>query len=179
MRNTIVGGVVFLVACQPAAPSAPPVTAVDAGAPPPTQEPMAGEVSHSGPPPGPTDEASASPMPPPEPPPPAPVVPPRVRVGEPTFVGGGEVPGVASFLDRMKEPAAACVADYDPQTRGTIRVQFLVTLRARAEGVDVTDAGEFNDAMQKCLRNAIKGGRVKVPTADPTGVQFSFTFEDG
>ncbi len=103
--------------------------------------------------------------------------PPRVEVSEPSFVGGGEVPKVASFLERMKTKAADCIVANDPAARGKMKIQFLVSLRARAEGVDVMSADDFNEEAQKCVRDAIKGGRVETPTADPTGVQFTFTFK--
>ena len=87
------------------------------------------------------------------------------------------MPDVQSFLERMKKKAGDCVLTHDPTARGKMKIQFLVSLRARAEGVDVQQGEDFNEAAQKCVREALKGGRVKVPTADPTGVQFTYTFE--
>jgi hypothetical protein len=108
-----------------------------------------------------------------------PAAPPNVTVSEPAFVGGGQVPKVEAFLDKMRTQTAKCVADHGglPEGRGEMSVQFLVTLRGRAEGVDVTSAKGVSKDAQRCVRDAFKNKRVETPTADPTGVQFTYSFE--
>jgi len=186
MRAIFVFAAGALLACGPASP--PPAEL----GPPPTATPREAAVPVPGgedpPAPQPADEgttvgdanplptgSNAFPEPPPEPAPPP--KPPRVKVSEPSFIGGGEVPKVASFLERMAPKAADCIAEHDPAARGKMKIQFLVSLRARAEGVDVMKADDFNESAQHCVRDALKGGRVQTPTADPTGVQFTYTFE--
>jgi hypothetical protein len=168
-RCILVSFALLGLACQPpAVPEAgPPPTAP----PPPLEsaepEPTAGAGGAEAP----TAEPSA-----PEPPP-APAEPPEVKVSEPKFIGDGTVPKVEAFLDKMKEAAAKCVADNGPVTTGSIRIQFLVRLSGRAEGVDVQSATGVSEAAQHCVRDAFKHKQVGTPTADPTGVQFTYTFE--
>ncbi len=134
----------------------------------------------------PTPAPAATPLPAPPPPPapaqpepapkPAPAKPPTVEVSEPEFVGDGTVPKVEVFLDKVKKAAAQCVASHDPGRTGKMKIQFLVRLRGRAEGVEVLSGKGFNDAAKDCIRLAFKNQRVGIPTADPTGVQFTYTF---
>lgn len=174
----------LLLACgsgspPPAEPGPPPTATPREPTPSVDRNPEAPGVSGgstaAGENPGPSGANPAPQTPPPEPEPLP--EPPRVEVSEPSFVGGGEVPKVASFLERMKTKAADCIVAHDPTARGKMKIQFLVSLRARAEGVDIMSGDDFNDDAQKCVRDALKGGRVETPTADPTGVQFSYTFK--
>ena len=145
-------------------------------------------------PPGEGDEApDASPEPPPEPtepepaepepaepePPPKPKPPeqklPSIEATEPAFING-EVPKVDKFLSKQGERVAACVLKHGGVTEadGLIKMQFLVRMRGRAEGVEVLSARGVTEEAQRCARKRLKNEYVGIPTADPTGVQFTY-----
>jgi hypothetical protein len=164
------------LACQPAATpeSGPPpdVAPPPGAAPPPVAAPepeSAGAGSEPVPAEGSAPEPAAAALPP---------EPPQIEVGESKFLGEGSVPDVEAFLEKMKEATAQCLVDHaEGAVRGSMRVQFLVRLSGRAEGVDVRSATGVSEAAQRCVRDAFKHKHVGTPTADPTGVAFTYTFE--
>jgi hypothetical protein len=101
-----------------------------------------------------------------------------VEVTEPSFVGEGTVPKVEGFLAKTREAVAQCVADNGglSEEQGEMKVQFLVTLRAKAEGVDVSSSKGVTQDAERCVRDALRGKSVATPTADPVGVQFRYRF---
>ena len=113
---------------------------------------------------------------PPPAPPPAP--PPDVEVGEPEFVGAGTVAGVEAFLDKTRANVARCVADNGGLSadEGEMKVQFLVSLREKADGVEVLSSKGVSDEANRCVRKYVTHRRVGTPTADPVGVQFRYRF---
>jgi outer membrane biosynthesis protein TonB len=157
------------LACQPAAApdNAPPPPALAAPAP---ESAQAEEE--------PVETSAPEPELPPSPEPPPPPEPPSIEASEPKFLGDGTVPDVEKFLDKMKEATAQCLVDNaDGAIEGSLRIQFLVRLSGRAEGVDILSAKGVNEAAQRCVRDAFRAKRVGTPTADPTGVTFTYTFE--
>jgi hypothetical protein len=129
----------------------------------------------------PSGEPPADPAPdepPPSEPPPVPQLPPSVTTGEVKFING-EVPKVESFLAKMHQPVAQCVADHGGlgKTRGKVEIQFLVRLQGKAEGVEVLKREGVGEEAERCIRQAFKGKWVGTPTSDPTGVQFTYALE--
>src|SRR6185437_2029833 len=90
--------------------------------------------------------ASAAPAPPPTAAPPAPAPappapPPLVEIGEPKFENG-DVTKVEKSLGKASAGLARCIADNGGLTAdsGSVKIQFLVRSRGRAEGVEVLAA---------------------------------------
>ncbi len=131
----------------PPAPAAPDAGAADAGA------------------------ADAAPLVPAGPPP-------SVEVGEPEFENG-EVPNVPKTLTRAAPDVARCIADAGGLlgSTGSLKVQFLVRSRGRAEGVEVLAAKNVPEAAKACVRQLLKNKAVGSPTADPVGVTVTFTLK--
>lgn len=175
-------------ACRPRPQPAPVPTMPPAPPAPATPMPTGGEPAPSAAPPAPAPAGTtpapqpAAPEPaaqkPPAPDPPAPQPAPTVEVDEPSFVGDGTVPDVEKFLTKMSKTAAKCVADHGGLSarEGEVKLQFLVTVRTKAEGVEVLSKKGVSEAAAKCMRDAIRGKSVGMPTADPTGVQFRYLF---
>jgi outer membrane biosynthesis protein TonB len=88
------------------------------------------------------------------------------------------VPDATKFLEKMSKVAAQCVADHGGLSgaKGEMKVQFLVTVRGKAEGVEVLSSKGVTELAAKCVRDAIREKSVGMPTADPTGVQFHYRF---
>jgi hypothetical protein len=115
---------------------------------------------------------------PPPPPPPdgadggrAPAPAPLVEVGTPKFENG-EVPRAEKNLGKASSEIAKCVADHGGLAgdAGSLKVQFLVRARARAEGVEVLAAKGVSAEASACVRKLLKNRAVGAPTADPVGV---------
>jgi hypothetical protein len=96
---------------------------------------------------------------------------PLVEIGEPAFQNG-EVPKVAKALAKSADEIGRCVASYGGLSgaTGSIKLQFLVRNRGRAEGVEVESAKGITEAAKECVRRALKNRSVGAPTADPVGV---------
>lgn len=131
----------------------------------------AGAGNNASPPDGGSDAAAPSAAPS-APPPPAPGPPPLVEMKTPKFENG-DVPKAEKNLSGKKvlEAVAKCVADNGGLTgkTGTLKVEFLVRARGKAEGVEVKATGVSEEA-GKCVRNFLKNRSMGTPTADPTGV---------
>jgi len=131
------------------------------------------------PPPPQGDPAPAEPPrtePPREPAPPAP--PPVVDIGAPKFEGG-EVTKVEKSLGRASAELARCIADNGGVggDAGTVKIQFLVRSRGRAEGVEVLAAKGVSPEAAACVRHLVKNKAIGAPTADPVGVTVVLTFK--
>lgn len=112
---------------------------------------------------------------------PAPVtpgVPPLVEAKPPAFMSG-DVPELEKKLPKILEGIAKCVADAGglPGASGTLKVQFLVRARGRAEGVEVLTAKGLPDGAEACVRKLLKNRSVGAPSADPVGVTLTLTLK--
>lgn len=174
---------------SPFAPEGPDAGPPDAapGAPgSPGDAPPPGDSGPPGPPgntaPAPT--ASATPTaaptaPPPPPAPPKPGPPPLVEMKTPKFENGN-APRVEKNLSSKKvlDSIAKCVADAGGLTgkNPTLKVEFLVRARGKAEGVEVTPTGVSTEAA-KCVQTLLKNRSVGVPDADPVGVTVVYSLK--
>jgi hypothetical protein len=141
----------------------------DAGwLPPPSQEPV--------PAPAPEVPDAGKATPAPVTPPPAP--PPLVELGAPKF-DNGEVPKVEKFLNGLLTDVAKCVSDHGglASAAGSIKVQFLVRARGRAEGVEVLSSKGIGAEAASCVRLLLKNRAVGTPSVDPVGVTVTLTLK--
>ncbi len=74
-------------------------------------------------------------------------------------------------------PAASPITAASAATRAPSKVQFLVRLRGRAEGVEVLGARGVSSEAAGCVRHLIKNKAIGAPTADPVGVTVVITFK--
>lgn len=109
---------------------------------------------------------------------PPPAAPPTVEIGAPRF-DGGEVTKVEKSLGKASAGLARCVADNGGVggDAGTVKIQFLVRSRGRAEGVEVLGARGVSAEAAGCVRHLIKNKAIGAPTADPVGVTVVITFK--
>lgn len=116
--------------------------------------------------------------PPPDPVKPAPAAPPLVEVSPPKFENG-EVPRAEKFLGGATADIAKCIADNGGLTAatGSLKVQFLVRARGRAEGVEVLGAKGISAEAASCVRLLLKNKAVGAPTSDPVGVTVTLTLK--
>ncbi|AUX25058.1 hypothetical protein SOCEGT47_056010 [Sorangium cellulosum] len=106
--------------------------------------------------------------------------PPIVEVGEPEFLNG-EVPNVTKRLGRLSADLAKCVGDHGGLTgsSGNVKLQFLVRVRGRAEGVEVLSSRGVTAEAERCIRVFLKNRTIGVPTADPVGVTVTLSLKPG
>jgi len=104
--------------------------------------------------------------------------PPLVDIGAPKFENG-EVPRAEKALTKAATEIAACVAEHGGLTgaTGTLKVQFLVRNRGRAEGVEVLSAKGVSPAAAACVRVLLKNKPIGPPTADPVGVTVTISLK--
>ncbi|WP_437574661.1 hypothetical protein [Sorangium sp. So ce887] len=97
--------------------------------------------------------------------------PPLVEVKEPEFMNG-DVPNVAKRLEKVSADLAKCVADHGGLSgvTGSIKLQFLVRVRGRAEGVEILDSRGVTPDAQRCIRQFLKNRHIGTPSVDPVGV---------
>ncbi|HVY47522.1 MAG TPA: hypothetical protein VHB21_16650, partial [Minicystis sp.] len=97
--------------------------------------------------------------------------PPIVEIGTPSFENG-QVPKAEKALAKLSEGIARCVAEHGGLTAraGSMKIQFLVRARGRAEGVEVLSAKNVSREARDCVRLLVKNRSVGAPTADPVGV---------
>lgn len=100
---------------------------------------------------------------------------PRVTLSEPKLVGG-EVKLVTKMLQKTLPKVAACVKDADglDGKKGFIKLQFLVRVRGRAEGVEVLEHKGVTTKAAKCAQKLLKNRWVGTPSNDPVGVTFRY-----
>lgn len=101
---------------------------------------------------------------------------PLVEIKEPEFMNG-DVPNVAKRLEKVAPDLAKCVADNGGLSgaSGSIKVQFLVRVRGRAEGVEILDSRGVTSDAQRCIRQLLKNKPIGTPSADPVGVTVSLS----
>lgn len=134
-------------------------------------------------PPAPVVEAPApvAPVPAPVAPVPAPAVPlepPALEIKSPKFENG-EVPAAEKALNKISKEISLCVAENGglEKASGTLKVQFLVRARGRAEGVEVLSAQGVPEGAGACVQKLLKNRSVGHPTADPVGVTVVLQFK--
>ncbi len=100
---------------------------------------------------------------------------PRVQVGEPRFIGG-QVELVTEMLAKTRGKVARCVADHGglKAKNGAIKVQFLVRVRGRAEGVEILSVKGVDKTAGRCVGKLLKNRWIGTPSDDPVGVTFSY-----
>jgi hypothetical protein len=101
-----------------------------------------------------------------------------VEVKAPTFESG-DVPGAEKALTKVADGIGKCVADNGGLTRatGTLKIQFLVRARGRAEGVEVLSSQGISPEAAACVRQLLKNRNVGHPSSDPVGVTFVLNFK--
>jgi hypothetical protein len=104
--------------------------------------------------------------------------PPLVEIGAPKFENG-EVTKVEKSLGRATGDLARCVADNGGlgADAGSVKVQFLVRSRGRAEGVEVLASKGVSSEAAACVRRLLKNKAIGAPTADPVGVTVTISFK--
>jgi outer membrane biosynthesis protein TonB len=82
-------------------------------------------------------------------------------------------------LGRITDEIGRCIAKNGGLTRssGTIKIQFLVRARGRAEGVEVLSSQGVSAEASTCVRQLLKNRTVGHPTSDPVGVTVVLTFK--
>ena len=104
--------------------------------------------------------------------------PPLVDIGAPKFENG-EVPRAEKALTKAATEIAACVADHGGLTgaTGTLKIQFLVRNRGRAEGVEVLSSKGVSPDAAACVRLLLKNKPIGPPTSDPVGVTVTISLK--
>jgi hypothetical protein len=104
--------------------------------------------------------------------------PPLVEIGAPKFENG-EVTRVERSLGKAAGDLARCVAEHGGLSgdQGSVKIQFLVRSRGRAEGVEVLAAKGVSAEASGCVRHLIKNKAIGAPTSDPVGVTVTITFK--
>jgi hypothetical protein len=104
--------------------------------------------------------------------------PPLVDIGAPKFENG-EVPRTEKALTKAAAEIATCVAEHGGLTgaTGTIKIQFLVRNRGRAEGVEVLSAKGVSPDAAACVRVLLKNKPIGPPSADPVGVTVTISLK--
>jgi hypothetical protein len=128
--------------------------------------------------PPPSPDAPAAKDPTPQAPPAVAAPPPLVDIGAPKFENG-EVPRAEKSLTKAATEIAKCVADHGGLTAatGTLKIQFLVRNRGRAEGVDVVSSKGVGPDAAACVRLLLKNKPIGPPTADPVGVTVTISLK--
>ncbi len=129
------------------------------------------------PPQGPQGDAPPA-EPPKAEPPKAAGAPPAVEIGAPKFENG-EVTKVEKSLGKHAAEIGKCVAEHGGLTgeAGSLKVQFLVRARGRAEGVEVLAAKGISAEASACVRQVLKNKAIGAPTSDPVGVTVIITLK--
>jgi len=107
-----------------------------------------------------------------------PAVTPLVEIGAPRFENG-QVTKVEKSLGKASAEIARCVADHGGLTgdAGSLKIQFLVRSRGRAEGVEVLAAKNVSSDAAACVRVLLKNKAIGAPSADPVGVTVTITLK--
>jgi len=138
----------------------------DAGYRPPSQSP--GDAGAADAPSDGASDAGAAPVGPP----------PVVDVGTPTFESG-EVKTAQKAISKLSPEIGKCVAENGglSDKTGSIKLQFLVRVRERAEGVEVLSQKNVSPQAASCVKGLLKNRWVGTPSADPVGVTVTLTFK--
>jgi len=113
-----------------------------------------------------------------EPPKDRPTAPPTVEIGAPRF-DNGQVTKVDKSLGKHAADLARCVADHGGVSgdAGSMKIQFLVRSRGRAEGVEVLASKGVSAEASACVRVLLKNKAIGAPSADPVGVTVVIGFK--
>ena len=89
------------------------------------------------------------------------------------------MPRADKALGKLAGDIAKCVGDHGGLSgdAGSLKVQFLVRARGRAEGVEVTGARGVSAEASACVRVLLKDKAIGAPTADPVGVTVTVTLK--
>lgn len=103
---------------------------------------------------------------------------PAVEVGAPKFENG-QVTRVEKVLGGVAGDVGKCIADHGGLTgaTGSLKVQFLVRARGRAEGVEVLGVKGVSAEAGECVRKLLKNKAIGAPSADPVGVTVVFSLK--
>lgn len=109
-------------------------------------------------------------------PPPGP--PPLVEF-KPAAFTNGDVPNVDKRLQKLADGIATCVAEGGglSSASGSLKLQFLVRERGRAEGVEILGAKGVSAGAQECVRLLLKNKPVGTPSSDPVGVTVTISLK--
>jgi len=92
----------------------------------------------------------------------------------------GDVPKAEKALSSTKllDAIGKCVGDAGGLTgkTGSLKVEILVRLRGKAEGVEVTPTGVSQEAA-KCVRVLFKNRVIGTPSSDPVGVTVVYSLK--
>lgn len=104
--------------------------------------------------------------------------PPLVDIGAPKFENG-DVPRAEKALTKAATDIATCVAEHGGLTAatGTLKIQFLVRNRGRAEGVEVLSSKGLSAEAASCVRVLLKNKPIGPPSADPVGVTVTISLK--
>jgi hypothetical protein len=104
--------------------------------------------------------------------------PPAVEIKEPTFENG-DVPRAEKSLGKVSDDIAKCVAKNGGLSRpsGSMKIQFIVRAKGRAEGVEVLSSQNISAEASSCIRLLLKNRAVGEPTSDPVGVTVLINFK--
>lgn len=109
---------------------------------------------------------------------PAAAPPPAVEIGAPKFENG-TVTRVEKVLGGLAGDVGKCVAEHGglSAATGSMKIQFLVRARGRAEGVEVLSAKGASAEATECVRKLLKNKAIGAPSADPVGVTVVLSFK--
>jgi hypothetical protein len=105
-------------------------------------------------------------------------VPALVEIGAPVFEGG-DVKTAEKALTGLSKDIARCVTDHGGLTQkaGSVKLQFLVRARERAEGVEILASKGVGTEAAACVKSLLKNRWVGPPSADPVGVTVTLSFK--
>lgn len=104
--------------------------------------------------------------------PPAKLLRAKLEVGEPRYTAG-EVPKARASVEKLASKLEACVDQHgglESAQGGSIELQFLVTSRGVAEGVDLRKPRGLSGEALRCMRDLLQKRGVGTPSTDPVGV---------
>lgn len=96
----------------------------------------------------------------------------KLEVGEPRYTAG-EVPKAKASVEKLASKLEACVdqnGGLESAKGGSIELQFLVTSRGVAEGVDLRKPSGLSVEALRCMRDLLQKRGVGTPSTDPVGV---------
>lgn len=117
-----------------------------------------------------TPATQADPAPPPSAP--AKLLRAKLEVGEPRYTAG-EVPKAKASVEKLAPKLEACVDQHgglESAKGGSVELQFLVTSRGVAEGVDLRKPSGVSGEALRCMRDLLQKRGVGTPSTDPVGV---------
>lgn len=94
----------------------------------------------------------------------------------PKFENGNVPKAEKALSTKILDGVAQCVADNGGLSgkTGSLKVEILVRVRGKAEGVEVTGTNT-SPAAAKCVQALLKNKTVGTPDADPVGITVVYT----